>query len=53
MVKNGYAQSSHGALELTVPQKLNRWNILIFYMLVQIQESLKLIQSLFGGPGRK
>ena len=53
MVKNGYAQSSHGTLELTVSQKLNRWNILIFYMLVQIQESLKLIQSFFGEPRRK
>ena len=39
MVKNGCDQSDHRPLKLTLSQKMNRWNKLIFCMLVQIQES--------------
>ena len=39
MIKNGCGQLGHGTLKLTVSQKLNRWNRLIFWMLIQIQES--------------
>ena len=53
MVKSGCGQSGDGTLKLSVSQKLNRWNRLIFCMLVQIQENQKLIQLFLVGHGQK
>ena len=52
MIKNGCGQSGHGTLKLTI-SNMNGWNKLIFCMLVEIQESLKLIQLFLGGRGSK
>ena len=38
MIKNGYGQSGLVS-KINCISKLNRWNELIFYMPVQIQES--------------
>ena len=38
-VKKWCGQSGDGTLKLTVSQKMSRCNKLIYYMLVQIQES--------------
>ena len=32
---------------------MNRWNELIFCMLIQIHKNLKLIKNLWGGHGQK
>ena len=36
MVRNWCSQFGEGTLKLTVSEEMNRWNKLIFYMLVQI-----------------
>ena len=47
MVKNVCGQSGHGTLKLT-NSKMNRWNKLIFRLVVQVQGSKKLIQLFLG-----
>ena len=42
--KNVCGQFGHGTLKLTISEK-KTWNKLIFYMLVQIQENLKLLND--------
>ena len=51
MIKNGCGQSGHGTLKLTM-SNMNGWNKLIFCMLVEIQESLKLINYFWVGMVR-
>ena len=47
MVKNGCGQPGQGTLKLAV------FSMLVFGMLVQIQETYKLIQWFLGGPGQR
>ena len=44
MVKNGCGQSGHRTRQIGSILKMNSWIELIFCMLLQIQESKKLIQ---------
>ena len=46
MVKNGGGQSGHETLKMTVSQKLNRWNRLIFCKVFTNSGNL-------NGPGQK
>ena len=48
MVKNGCGQSSDGSLKLTVSQKRNRWNKLIFLYVTTNSGKLKVDSMIFG-----
>ena len=48
MVKNGCGQPSDGSLKLTVSQKRNRWNKLIFLYVTTNSGKLKVDSMIFG-----